>query len=94
MASRRRLRCHHRRRPLDRDRVDACKDVRVQARKDQTLGERTQVAPMGLKANAVEWRDGAWVGAADPRSEGVSMGLDGKPIKPVTATFQKDRPSE
>ena len=59
-----------------------------------TLGEKLNVAPLGLKANAVEWRDGAWVGAADPRSEGVSMGLDGKPIKPVTATFQKDRPSE
>lgn len=27
-----------------------------------------------LKANAVEWRDGRWVGAADPRSEGAAIG--------------------
>jgi len=26
-----------------------------------------------LKANAVEWRDGRWIGAADPRSEGVAV---------------------
>jgi gamma-glutamyltranspeptidase/glutathione hydrolase len=26
-----------------------------------------------LKANAVEWIDGAWIGAADPRSEGVAI---------------------
>jgi len=26
-----------------------------------------------LKANAVEWRDGRWIGAADPRSEGVAI---------------------
>ena len=25
----------------------------------------------GFKANAVEWRDGSWAGAADPRSEGA-----------------------
>jgi gamma-glutamyltranspeptidase/glutathione hydrolase len=25
----------------------------------------------GFKANAIEWRDGGWVGAADPRSEGA-----------------------
>lgn len=56
------------------------------------LGERLNVAPLGLKANAIEWRDGVWVGAADPRSEGVSMGLDGKAIKP--AAMLGDRPSE
>jgi gamma-glutamyltranspeptidase/glutathione hydrolase len=26
---------------------------------------------LALKANAIEWRDGRWVGAADPRSEGA-----------------------
>ncbi|MGQ7394146.1 gamma-glutamyltransferase, partial [Streptococcus suis] len=36
------------------------------------LGERTEVAPLGLKANALEWKDGRWTGAADPRSEGVA----------------------
>ena len=58
------------------------------------LGERLTVTPLGLKANAIEWRDGTWVGAADPRSEGVSMGIDGKAVKPVAPVAQGDRPSE
>ncbi|KKC26370.1 gamma-glutamyltranspeptidase [Sphingomonas sp. SRS2] len=58
------------------------------------LGERLSVAPLGLKANAIEWRDGGWAGAADPRSEGVSMTIDGAVIKPAAAALQKDRPSE
>jgi gamma-glutamyltranspeptidase / glutathione hydrolase len=37
-----------------------------------SLGERVTVAPLGLKANAVEWVGGRWVGGADPRSEGVA----------------------
>jgi gamma-glutamyltranspeptidase/glutathione hydrolase len=35
------------------------------------LGDRVVVTPPGFKANAIEWVDGRWVGAADPRSEGV-----------------------
>jgi gamma-glutamyltranspeptidase/glutathione hydrolase len=58
------------------------------------LGERLEVMPLGLKANAIEWRDGAWAGAADPRSEGVSMGVDGKVVKPAAQVLQRDRPSE
>jgi gamma-glutamyltranspeptidase/glutathione hydrolase len=58
------------------------------------LGEHLNVAPLGLKANAIEWRDGAWQGAADPRSEGVSMGIDGTVIKPPAAVLRRDRPSE
>ena len=27
----------------------------------------------GYKANAIEWREGRWIGAADPRSEGVAI---------------------
>jgi gamma-glutamyltranspeptidase/glutathione hydrolase len=38
----------------------------------QALGERVTVGGLGLKANAVEWVDGRWVGGADPRSEGVA----------------------
>lgn len=38
----------------------------------QALGEKLQVGPLGLKANAIEWVDGRMVGAADPRSEGVA----------------------
>ena len=43
----------------------------------RALGENVQVAPLGLKANAIEWVGGRWVGAADPRSEGVAIGQDG-----------------
>jgi gamma-glutamyltranspeptidase/glutathione hydrolase len=41
------------------------------------LGETLKVAPLGLKANAVEFVNGRWVGAADPRSEGVAMDTTG-----------------
>jgi gamma-glutamyltranspeptidase/glutathione hydrolase len=40
----------------------------------QRLGH-TDVRPRGpsFKANAIEWKGGRWVGAADPRSEGVAV---------------------
>jgi len=43
----------------------------------QALGEDVKVGPLGLKANAIERVGGAWVGAADPRSEGVAVRTDG-----------------
>jgi len=43
----------------------------------QALGEELRIAPLGLKANAVEYVDGQWRGAADPRSEGVGMDMSG-----------------
>lgn len=51
----------------------------------KALGERVQVAPLGLKANAIERVNGRWVGAADPRSEGVAMGEDGSVTQIVRA---------
>lgn len=42
------------------------------------LGEQLRAAPLGLKANAIELVDGHWAGAADPRSEGVAMTMNGK----------------
>jgi gamma-glutamyltranspeptidase / glutathione hydrolase len=38
------------------------------------LGHNVVAAPPPFKANAVEWVGGRWVGAADPRSEGVALG--------------------
>ena len=38
------------------------------------LGHKVEARPPGFKANAVEYRDGRWIGAADPRSEGTSVG--------------------
>jgi gamma-glutamyltranspeptidase/glutathione hydrolase len=32
-----------------------------------------RVGQLYLKANAVEWKNGRWIGAADPRSEGVAV---------------------
>ncbi|MBB5715724.1 gamma-glutamyltransferase [Sphingomonas aerophila] len=43
----------------------------------RAIGDKVTVTPLGLKANAIEWKDGRWIGAADPRSEGVAMGEDG-----------------
>jgi len=42
------------------------------------MGEHLRVAPMGLKANAIEQVGGRWRGAADPRSEGVAMAVSGE----------------
>jgi gamma-glutamyltranspeptidase/glutathione hydrolase len=39
----------------------------------QNLGENVKIGPLGLKANGIEYVEGKWVGAADPRSEGVAM---------------------
>ncbi|MDH7971992.1 gamma-glutamyltransferase [Sphingomonas sp. AR_OL41] len=52
------------------------------------LGESVQIAPLGLKANAIERVGGRWVGAADPRSEGVAIGEDGSVTTIVRAGAQ------
>ena len=44
----------------------------------QALGEQVFSAPLGLKANAIERVGGQWIGAADPRSEGVAIREDGQ----------------
>ena len=44
------------------------------------LGERLRAVPLGLKANAIEQVGGRWAGAADPRSEGVAMAVNGASI--------------
>jgi len=58
------------------------------------LGERTQIGPMGLKANAIERVGGKWVGAADPRSEGVAIGEDGSVSDVTRMAPIANRPSE
>lgn len=60
----------------------------------RALGENVQAVPLGLKANAIEWVDGKWVGAADPRSEGVAIGQDGSVTKIVRVGELGHRPSE
>jgi len=37
------------------------------------FGQPVVVTDLGSKLNAAEWRDGHWVGAADPRSPGVAL---------------------
>ncbi|WP_010187786.1 gamma-glutamyltransferase [Sphingomonas sp. PAMC 26605] len=51
----------------------------------EALGEHIQIAPLGLKANAIERVGDAWVGAADPRSEGVAVREDGQTTQIVRA---------
>ncbi len=58
----------------------------------QALGDKVFVAPLGLKANAIERVNGHWVGAADPRSEGVAMSEDGTVTNIVRVS--SDRPPE
>ena len=38
------------------------------------LGHAVALREPSFKANAIEWKNGRWVGAADPRSEGTSVG--------------------
>jgi gamma-glutamyltranspeptidase / glutathione hydrolase len=40
----------------------------------EALGHTVTARALPFKANAVEYRDGRWLGAADPRSEGVAVG--------------------
>jgi gamma-glutamyltranspeptidase/glutathione hydrolase len=39
----------------------------------QKLGHQVKAIPPGFKANAIEWVNGRWAGAADPRSEGRAV---------------------
>ena len=59
----------------------------------RALGHKVQVAPLGLKANAVEYVAGRWVGAADPRSEGAAVAETGEVAEIVRARSQ-ERPPE
>lgn len=58
------------------------------------LGEDVRTAPMGLKANAIERVGGRWVGAADPRSEGVAMDQNGAVTVIQRVGARPNRPSE
>ncbi|MBB4153427.1 gamma-glutamyltranspeptidase/glutathione hydrolase [Sphingomonas jinjuensis] len=57
----------------------------------RALGERVESKQLGLKANAVERVGGRWVGAADPRSEGVAMAEDGSVAAIRRVGLTKDR---
>ncbi len=59
----------------------------------RALGHKVQVAPLGLKANAVERVNGRWVGAADPRSEGVGMSETGA-VTDIVRAGAEERPPE
>jgi len=59
----------------------------------QAMGHRVQVAPLGLKANAIERVNGRWVGAADPRSEGVAMRETGE-VSHIVRAGEQPRPPE
>ena len=37
------------------------------------LGHKVETRSPSFKANAIEWRGGRWMGAADPRSDGMSV---------------------
>ena len=58
------------------------------------LGEKLQVATLGLKANAVERVNGQLAGGADPRSEGVVMAENGATASVTRAIRPVNAPSE
>ncbi|WP_206364444.1 gamma-glutamyltransferase [Sphingomonas pokkalii] len=60
----------------------------------RALGEDVRSMPLGLKANAIERVGGRWVGAADPRSEGVAMDQDGAVTVIQRVGARPNRPSE
>lgn len=60
----------------------------------RALGEQVTIAPLGLKANAIERVGGRWIGAADPRSEGVAIGEDGRITEIVRTGTLASRPPE
>lgn len=60
----------------------------------RALGEQVRIAPLGLKANAIERVNGRWVGAADPRSEGVAIGQDGSVTRIERVGQPGSRPPE
>lgn len=60
----------------------------------QALGETVVVAPLGLKANAIERVGGQWVGAADPRSEGVAIDVSGRTTAIRRVGDKPGRPAE
>ena len=58
------------------------------------LGEKVQVVPLGLKANAIERVRGRWAGAADPRSEGIALDTVGHTFAPARTQPLPGRPPE
>ena len=58
------------------------------------LGEKIVSVPLGLKANAVERVNGRWIGAADPRSEGVAIDTAGHVTDIRRAVQLPNRPPE
>lgn len=42
------------------------------------FGQPVKPADLGSKVNAIQLVDGQWIGAADPRSEGTAIAVDGK----------------
>jgi gamma-glutamyltranspeptidase/glutathione hydrolase len=39
----------------------------------RALGHKVDTREPSFKANAIEWVNGRWAGAADPRSEGAAL---------------------
>jgi gamma-glutamyltranspeptidase/glutathione hydrolase len=60
--------------PTDRIFVESGTFLEAMAPQLRALGHTVEfLPPVTFKANAVEWVNGRWVGAADPRSEGVAV---------------------
>ncbi|MGI8705275.1 MAG: gamma-glutamyltransferase [Sphingomicrobium sp.] len=57
--------------PADTVQVEEGSALETMVPQLRALGHEVQSRELPIKGNAIEWRDGRWVGAADPRTEGV-----------------------
>ncbi|HUG46488.1 MAG TPA: gamma-glutamyltransferase family protein, partial [Sphingomicrobium sp.] len=57
--------------PGDTVEIEEGSALEVMAPQLRALGHKVQSRELPIKGNAIEWRDGRWVGAADTRTEGV-----------------------
>jgi gamma-glutamyltranspeptidase/glutathione hydrolase len=74
--------------------VEQGTDREAQVAGMRALGDQVMVAPLGLKANAIERLNGRWVGAADPRSEGVAIAQNGSVTKIERVGVKPGQPAE
>lgn len=65
---------------FDDGQLELEQDTPLAAMSDQisAFGQKTSVTDLGSKVNGAQFLNGAWTGAADPRSQGTSATIDAK----------------
>jgi gamma-glutamyltranspeptidase/glutathione hydrolase len=58
--------------------VEQDTSLAAMAEEISAFGQKVRVAELGSKVNGAQYLNGAWTGAADPRSEGTSATINAK----------------